>query len=170
VTSPAFRLRLPACRILGGYTVEDGRVLPRVGYRQALEPALARCRPVVALMTAGKLLATLESLVAQAVPPANFIPSQLLSLVDAWADAEAAAALAVEAARMSDRLDAAHADVAQGVPSGPMPAVSRLVSAPAPVCAAAESAVIGAAARLFATAHAASAWRNTPVCRTYWDA
>src|ERR1039458_7399942 len=61
VTSPAFRLRVPASRILGGYTSEDGRVAPRVGYRQALEPALGRCRPVVALMTAGKLLATMES-------------------------------------------------------------------------------------------------------------
>src|ERR1022692_2271246 len=49
VTSPAFHLRVPACRILGGYTWEDGRMVPRVGYRQALEPALGRCRPVVAL-------------------------------------------------------------------------------------------------------------------------
>jgi hypothetical protein len=46
-----------------------------------------------------------------------------LSLVDAWADAEAAAALALEAARMSDLLDP-------------------------------EATVTGAAARLFATAHA----------------
>jgi hypothetical protein len=125
VTSPAFRLRVPACRILGGYTCDDGRLVPRVGYRQALEPALRRCRPVVALMTAGKLLATMESvlrrlksgppLVAQALPPANFIPSQLLPLVDAWAAAEAAAALALEAARMSDQLDAATASSA-GLP------------------------------------------------------
>ena len=140
VTSPSFRLRVPACRILGGYSYDDGRLVPRVGYRQALEPALGRCRPVVALMTAGKILATIEEvlgrlkpapplqadlpLVAQAVPPASFIFPQLLSLIDAWADAEAAAALALEAARMSDRLDA-------------------------------EAAITGAAARLFATAHAA---------------
>src|ERR1035438_5591201 len=52
-------------------------------------------------------------------------------LVDAWADAEAAAALALEAARMSDRLDAAAASPAE---------------------LSAESAVMGAAARLFATA------------------
>jgi hypothetical protein len=54
--------------------------------------------------------------------------------VDAWAAAEAAAALALEAARMSDRLDAAAASPAE---------------------LSAESAVMGAAARLFATAHAA---------------
>jgi hypothetical protein len=147
VTSPAFRLRLPACRILGGYTFDDGRLVPRVGYRQALEPALARCRPIVALMTAGKLLATMESVlgsiksapplhpgelpsVAQAVPPANFISSQ--RLVDAWAAAEAAVALALEAARLSDALDA---DTAGGL--------------------LADVAITGAAARLFATAHAA---------------
>jgi hypothetical protein len=72
--------------------------------------------------------------VAQAVPPANFILSQPQSLVDAWAAAEAAAALAVEAARISDRLDAAAASPAE---------------------LSAEAAVTGAAARLFATAHAA---------------
>jgi hypothetical protein len=138
VTSPSFRLRVPACRILGGYTYDDGRLVPRVGYRQALEPALGRCRPVVAFMTAGKILATLESVLAHrfgcqggagssACQPL-FLPTLgeplPLSLVDAWADAEAAAALALEAARMSDRLDA-------------------------------EAAITGAAARLFATAHAA---------------
>jgi hypothetical protein len=140
VTSPAFRLRVPACRILGGYTCHDGRLVPRVGYRQALDPALRRCRPIVALMTAGKLLATMESalgslkptppLAAQALPPANFISSQ--RLVDAWADAEAAVALALEAARLSDALDA---DTAGGL--------------------SADVAITGAAARLFATAHAA---------------
>jgi hypothetical protein len=140
VTSPSFRLRVPACRILGGYTCHDGRLVPRVGYRQALDPALRRCRPIVALMTAGKLLATMESalgslkpappLVAQALPPANFISSQ--RLVDAWADAEAAVALALEAARLSDALDA---DTAGGL--------------------SADVAITGAAARLFATAHAA---------------
>jgi hypothetical protein len=125
VTSPAFRLRLPACRILGGYTCDGDRLVPRVGYRQALEPALGRCRPVVALMTAGKLLATVESVLAnvgQTLSSVNLAAA--LSLVDAWADAEAAVALALEAARLSDRLDA-------------------------------DAAVTGAAARLFATAHAA---------------
>lgn len=130
VTSPAFRLRVPASRILGGYTLENGRVAPRVGYRQALEPALRRCRPVVALMTAGKILATMESVLAQGLPDL----AAALRLVDAWADAEASAALALEAARMSDRLDAATAS---------------------PAGLSAEVAVTGAAARLFATAHAA---------------
>jgi hypothetical protein len=148
VTSPAFHLRVPACRILGGYTWEDGRMVPRVGYRQALEPALGRCRPVVALMTAGKILATMESVLALGFgchggagasacqPFSSHTPKETLplSLVDAWADAEAAAALALEAARMSDRLDAAAASPAE---------------------LSAESAVMGAAARLFATAHAA---------------
>ena len=138
VTSPAFRLRVPACRILGGYTCDDGRLVPRVGYRQALEPALGRCRPVVALMTAGKILATIEEVLAQGLGDLAAAPliraatgyplgrerlPLLLPLVDACAAAEAAAALALEAARMSDRLDADAADT-------------------------------GAAARLFATAHA----------------
>jgi hypothetical protein len=133
VTSPSFRLRVPACRILGGYTCDDGRLVPRVGYRQALEPALGRCRPVVAFMTAGKILATMEEVLAQGVADraatrpirAATVRERLpLSLVDAWADAEAAAALALEAARLSDRIDT-------------------------------EAAITGAAARLFATAHAA---------------
>ena len=200
VTSPAFRLRLPACRILGGYDVEDGRLVPRVGYRQALEPALGRCRPVVALMTAGKLLATMESVLAQGFachggagfslptpacgrsfsrPLAEPFP---LRLVDAWADAEAAAALALEAARMSDRLDAATAspaglsaeaaDVTDAAPEAAMTgaaaeaadsggaaeggiAVGSAESVAAAAGPAAEVTLTGAAARLFATAHAA---------------
>jgi hypothetical protein len=120
VTSPEFRLRVPASRILGGYTVEDGLLAPRIGYRQALDPALRRCRPVVALMTAGKLLATVDAVSAEGLPDL----AAALRLVDAWADAEAAASLGIEAARLSDQLDA-------------------------------EASVAGAAARLFATAHAA---------------
>ena len=127
VTSPAFRLRLPASRILGGYTVEGDRLAPQVGYREALEPALRRCRPVVALMTAGKLLATMEAVLALGLRDL----AEALRLVDAWAGAEAAASLGLEAARLSDRLDAGTAALS------------------------AEGAVMGAAARLFATAHAA---------------
>jgi hypothetical protein len=120
VTSPEFRLRVPASRILGGYAVDGDRLAPRIEYRQALDPALQRCRPVVALMTAGKLLATVDAVLAQGLPDL----AAALRLVDAWADAEAAASLGLEAARLSDRLDA-------------------------------EVSVTGAAARLFATAHAA---------------
>ena len=130
VTSPAFRLRLPASRILGGYTVEGDRLAPQVGYREALEPALRRCRPVVTLMTAGKLLATMETVLALGLPDL----AAALRLVDAWAGAEAAASLGMEAARISDRLDAC---------------------TPSPVGLSAEGAVMGAAARLFGTAHAA---------------
>jgi hypothetical protein len=114
VTFPEFRLRVPASRILGGYAMEDDRLAPRVGYRQALDPALRRCHPVVALMTAGKLLATVEAVLAEGLPDL----AAALRLVDAWADAEAAASLGVEAAD-------------------------------------AEAPLTGAAARLFATAHAA---------------
>jgi len=129
VTSPAFRLRIPASRILGRYTAEDDRLVPRVGYRQALEPALRRCRPVVALMTAGKLLATMETVHAHGLLDLD----SAICLVDAWADAEAAASLALEAARLSDRLDAC---------------------SPSPADLVVEATVAGAAARLFCTAHA----------------
>ncbi len=130
VTSPAFQLRIPASRILGGYAIEGDRLAPRVGYRQALEPALRRCRPVVALMTAGKLLATMETVLAHGLPDLD----SAICLVDAWADAEAAASLAVEAARLSDRLD------------GCTPPPAALVG---------DATLTGAAARLFCTAHAA---------------
>lgn len=130
VTSPAFKLRVHASRILGGYTLEGDRLAPRVGYRQALEPALRRCHPVVALMTAGKHLATMETVLAQGLPDL----AAATRLVDAWADTEAAASLGLEAARLSDRLDAC-------------PPPSAELSA--------DAAVALAAARLFATAHAA---------------
>jgi hypothetical protein len=110
--------------------LDDDCLTPRVGYRQALESALQRSRPAVALMTAGKLLATMEEVLALSLPDL----AASLRLVDAWADAEASASLGLEAARLSDRLDLCTPSSAGLSEDGP---------------------VIGAAARLFGTAHAA---------------
>lgn len=63
-TSPVFSLTVPASRLVGGYTVEQGVILPRFNHRAVLEPALRRMRALLALMTAAKALATVREQLA----------------------------------------------------------------------------------------------------------
>ncbi len=98
-THPAFRLRIPASRIVGGFTIEDGVLRPRFDHRQLLEPALRRARTLLALTTAAKALAvTRESLPHRADIGAAF----WLACADLWAAGEAAASLGFLSARLCD--------------------------------------------------------------------
>jgi len=119
---PAFRLRIPASRIVGGYTVKDGVIVPRYGHGEIIEAVFKRTRVTVGLMTAAKLLSAVEPLiryqrdrfrgssaVAQGSPRYELGLQQkqdaLYRLVDVRATGEAAAALGFNAARMFDELD-----------------------------------------------------------------
>jgi alkylation response protein AidB-like acyl-CoA dehydrogenase len=107
-TNPVFGLRVPTSRILGGYTMDNGVVVPNLDHRRALEPALRRTRVILSLMTASKLLSVVEPLV-HLRPSCR--PTDKLDvwhrMVDAWAIGEAAASLGFSAARLSDDLDTA---------------------------------------------------------------
>ena len=59
-TDPVFRLRVPASRVVGGYTMEEGALVPLFSHRALLEPALRRMRALLALMTAAKALSTVK--------------------------------------------------------------------------------------------------------------
>ncbi len=103
-TNPVFALRVPASRIVGGYTVDDGVVVPDFDHRRLLEPAFRRTRAILSLVTASKLLSTVEPLLN---PPCRTTgaPELWERMVDLWAAGEAAASLGFSAARLSDRLD-----------------------------------------------------------------
>ncbi|HTP86436.1 MAG TPA: acyl-CoA dehydrogenase family protein [Bryobacteraceae bacterium] len=119
---PIFRLRIPASRIVGGYTVKDGVIIPRYNHGEIIEAVFKRTRVTVGLMTAAKLLSAVEPLiryqrdrfrgsdtVAPGTPRYELGLQQkqdaLHRLVDVWATGEAASALGFTTAHMFDKLD-----------------------------------------------------------------
>ena len=103
-TNPTFRLRVPAERILGGYSTEGDIIVPKYNHRELLAPAFRRTRAVMALVTASKMLSVLAPVIAcyRAYDKGE---SDLGPVVDLWATGEAAASLGFSAARLSDDLD-----------------------------------------------------------------
>jgi len=119
---PIFNLRVPASRIVGGYTVKDGVIVPRYNHGEIIEAVFRRTRVTVGIMTSAKLLSAVEPVIRYgrgrfrggsiAAPgsPRYELGLQLKQdvvhrLVDIWATGEASASLGFEAARVFDRLD-----------------------------------------------------------------
>src|SRR5215831_11767025 len=119
---PIFSLRVPASRIIGGYSVKDGMIVPRYSHGEIIEAVFRRTRVTVAIMTSAKLLSAVEPVIrygrgrfrrSSAGGPGT--PRYELGLqmkeyvvhrlVDIWATGEASASLGFEAARLFDLLD-----------------------------------------------------------------
>ncbi len=119
---PVFSLRVPASRIVGGYTVKDGVIVPRYSHSEIIEAVFRRTRVTVGLMTSAKLLSAVEPVIryqrgrfrgGESVRPGS--PRYELGLqqredvlhrlVDVWATGEAGASLGFAAARLFDELD-----------------------------------------------------------------
>jgi len=119
---PVFSLQVPASRIVGGYTVKDGVIIPNYSHGEIIEAVFRRTRVTVGIMTAAKLLSAVEPIIryhrsrfrgAASVNPGTPRYDQglqqkedcLQRLVDVWATGEAAASLGFAAARLFDELD-----------------------------------------------------------------
>jgi alkylation response protein AidB-like acyl-CoA dehydrogenase len=119
---PIFSLRVPASRIIGGYTVRDGMIVPNCDHGEIIESVFRRTRVTVGLMTASKLLSAVEPVIryhrsrfrgGEASQPGSRRfdlglqqeEDALHRLVDIWAAGEAAASLGFAAARLFDELD-----------------------------------------------------------------
>ncbi len=119
---PIFNLKVPASRIVGGYTVKDGVIVPNFNHSDVIEAVFRRTRVTVGLMTAAKLLSAVEPVIryqrgrfrgAEGAKPGSLRYQQgiqqredaLHRLVDVWATGEAAASLGFAAARLFDELD-----------------------------------------------------------------
>src|ERR1039457_4485805 len=119
---PIFALNVPASRIIGGYTVKDGVIVPKYNHGEVIEAVFRRTRVTVAIMTSAKLLSAIEPVIryhrnrfrggsiVTAGSPRYELGLQLKQdavhrLVDIWATGEASAALGFEAARVFDQLD-----------------------------------------------------------------
>jgi alkylation response protein AidB-like acyl-CoA dehydrogenase len=134
---PIFSLDIPASRIVGGYTVEDGVIVPNLTHSEIIEAVFSRTRVAVGLMTAAKLLSAVEPVIRyqrgryrgaagiEAGSPRYDLGIQMKEdavqrLADVWATGEAAAALGFETARAFDTLTPIEAGVlasfaAQGI-------------------------------------------------------
>src|SRR5664280_481230 len=119
---PIFALNVPASRIIGGYTVKDGVIVPRYSHGEVIEAVFRRTRVTVAIMTSAKLLSAIEPVIryhrnrfrgGSIVTPGSpryelglqLKQDAVHRLVDIWATGEASAALGFEAARVFDQLD-----------------------------------------------------------------
>ena len=60
---PIFNLKVPASRIVGGYTVKDGVIVPRYSHGEIIEAVFRRTRVTVAIMTSAKLLSAIEPVI-----------------------------------------------------------------------------------------------------------
>ena len=119
---PVLSLRVPASRIIGGYTVKDGVIVPNFSHADVIEAVFKRTRVTVALMTPAKLLSAVEPVIryqrgrfrgGSAGEPGT--PRYELGLqqkedaqhrlVDVWATGEAGASLGFAAARLLDEYD-----------------------------------------------------------------
>lgn len=120
-SDPVLNLRVPANRIVGGYTIKDGILIPNYNHSEVIEAVFRRTRVTVALMTAAKLLSAIEPVIQYARhrfrggEGAPGTPRYELGLqqkedvcqrlVDVWAMGEAAASIGFAAARVFDQLD-----------------------------------------------------------------
>jgi alkylation response protein AidB-like acyl-CoA dehydrogenase len=119
---PAFNMTVPASRIIGGYTVKDGVIIPNYSHGEIIEAVFRRTRVTVGVMTAAKLLSAVEPIIryqrnrfrgAASVTPGTprfdlglqQKEDCLQRLVDVWATGEAAASLGMATARLFDELD-----------------------------------------------------------------
>jgi alkylation response protein AidB-like acyl-CoA dehydrogenase len=119
---PVFNLKVPASRIVGGYTIKDGVIVPNYNHGEVIEAVFRRTRVPVGIMTAAKLLSAVEPVIryqrqrfrgAEGAKPGSVRYEQgiqqredaLHRLVDVWAAGEAASSLGFQAARLFDELD-----------------------------------------------------------------
>jgi alkylation response protein AidB-like acyl-CoA dehydrogenase len=121
-SDPVFSLDVPASRIIGGYTVKDGVIIPNHDHSEIIDSVFRRTRVTVGLMTTAKLLSAVEPVVRyqrgryrggesdRPGSPRHELGLQqkedaLHRLVDIWATGEASASLGFAAARLFDELD-----------------------------------------------------------------
>ncbi|MCX6967322.1 MAG: acyl-CoA/acyl-ACP dehydrogenase [Verrucomicrobia bacterium] len=119
---PVFNLTVPASRIIGGYTVKDGVIIPRYSHAEVIEAVFKRTRVTVGLMTSAKLLSAIEPVIryqrqrfrggegVNAGSPRFESGLQqkedaLHRLVDVWAAGEASSSLGFATARLYDEVD-----------------------------------------------------------------
>ncbi|MGB7554307.1 MAG: acyl-CoA dehydrogenase family protein, partial [Candidatus Korobacteraceae bacterium] len=121
-SDPIFNVTVPASRIVGGYAVEDGVIIPNYSHSEVIEAVFSRTRVTVALMTSAKLLSAIEPIIryqrgrfrGSEQAKAGMLRYELglqqrqdalHRLTSLWAIGEAGASLGFAAARLCDEMD-----------------------------------------------------------------
>ncbi len=117
---PIITVKVPADRIIGGYEIKDGVIVPNYSHGEVIEAVFRRTRVTVALMTSAKLLSAVEPIIryqrgrfrggsAEGTPRFNLglqmKEDALQRLADVWAAGEASASLGFAAANLLDNFD-----------------------------------------------------------------
>lgn len=119
---PIFNLKVPANRIIGGYTIKDGVIVPNFNHSEIIEAVFSRTRVTVAVMTSAKVLSAVEPIIryqrgryrgGMGVDPGSprydlglqQKEDALHRLVDIWATGEASSSLGFETARLFDEYE-----------------------------------------------------------------
>ncbi|MEX0323960.1 MAG: acyl-CoA dehydrogenase family protein [Puniceicoccaceae bacterium] len=118
---PVFSLKIPASRIIGGYDVVDGQIIPKVNHSEVIGSVFHRTRIPVGVMTSAKLLSAIEPVIGYQrsrfrggdTGPGSprfdlglqMNEDVLHRLIDVWATGEASSSLGFEAARQADEFD-----------------------------------------------------------------
>jgi len=121
-SDPILNLKVPASRIIGGYTIKDGVIIPNINHGDVIESVFRRTRVPVGIMTSAKLLSAVEPVIryqrtrfrgGSASSPGSprfdlglqQKEDALQRLIDVWASGEAGAALGFATARLFDEYD-----------------------------------------------------------------
>ena len=121
-SDPILSLKVPASRIIGGYTVKDGVIVPNYNHGDVIESVFRRTRVPVGIMTSAKLLSAVEPVIryqrtrfrgGSASTPGTPRYEQglqqkddaLQRLVDVWATGEAGASFGFATVRLLDAFD-----------------------------------------------------------------
>ncbi len=115
---PEFDMTVPASRIVGGYTIEEGVIVPKYSHARVLEAVFSRTRVPAGVMTGAKLVSSIEPIIryqrerfrggeGQPGTPRHDLGLQTKEdavhrLVDIWAAGEAACSLGLTTARHFD--------------------------------------------------------------------
>jgi alkylation response protein AidB-like acyl-CoA dehydrogenase len=119
---PIFSLKVPASRIIGGYTVKDGVIVPNYSHVEVIAAVFKHTRVPVGIMTSAKLLSAIEPVIryqrgrfrgAEQSKPGSLryelglqVREDVLHrLIDVWATGEAGTSLGFMTARLFDELD-----------------------------------------------------------------
>ncbi|MFO7937245.1 MAG: acyl-CoA dehydrogenase family protein [Kiritimatiellia bacterium] len=118
---PIMNLKVPASRIIGGYTIQDGRIVPNLNHSEIIEAVFSRTRVTVGVMTSAKLISAVEPVIRyhrtrfrgaagieEGSPRYDFglqmKEDALHRLADIWAAGEAGASLGFETTRLYDEI------------------------------------------------------------------
>ncbi|THB72063.1 MAG: acyl-CoA dehydrogenase [Desulfovibrio sp.] len=119
---PVLNLKVPASRIIGGYSIEDGKIVPNFSHGDVIGAVFHRTRITVGLMTSAKLISAVEPIIryhrsrfrggdasSPGTPRHDLGVQQkedaVHRLVDVWGAGESGCSFGFEAARLADVFD-----------------------------------------------------------------